>query len=408
MLTFIDWFAGVGGFRKGMENAGHKCIGFCEFDKYAVASYTSMHLITEEQREYLSTLDMKKRQKEILKEEYRNGEWYAEDVRTVRADEIPRADCWCFGFPCQDISVAGKQLGFAGHRSSLFFAVTKLIRELEEESKPGWLFIENVKNLLSVNRGFDFAKLLVELDEIGYDCEWQLLNSKDFGVPQNRERVFIIGHLRGRSGREVFPVEGTDGENHSAVNQIGRSTVTQRDNPSAYRVYDTDAISPTLTNMAERIRSYYKNHRLKCGVDTRFQKGVRVSNGCRNGIWFPGCEKHWFKKGQKPASWVPVGTERIRKNGYIWVKIAEPKTWRMKQSVVWEAANGPVPKGHRLLFRDGNKLNCDLSNLMLLPDKARAVLNQSGLANVGEECIDTAIKLAEMKMAINNAKRRKQ
>ena len=221
-LTFIDWFAGVGGFRKGMENAGHRCIGFCEFDKYAVASYTSMHLITEEQRAYLATLDMKKRQKEILKEEYRNGEWYAEDVRTIRAGDIPRADCWCFGFPCQDISVAGKQLGFNGHRSSLFFAVTKLIRELEEESKPGWLFIENVKNLLSVNRGFDFAKLLVELDEIGYDCEWQLLNSKDFGVPQNRERVFIIGHLRRRGGREVFPVEGTDGENRAALEQIGR------------------------------------------------------------------------------------------------------------------------------------------------------------------------------------------
>ena len=250
MLTFIDWFAGVGGFRKGMENAGHKCIGFCEFDKYAVASYTSMHLITEEQREYLATLDMKKRQKEILKEEYRNGEWYAEDVRTVRADEIPRADCWCFGFPCQDISVAGKQLGFAGHRSSLFFAVTKLIRDLKEESKPGWLFIENVKNLLSVNRGFDFAKLLVELDEIGYDCEWQLLNSKDHGVPQNRERVFIVGHLRGRSGGEVFPVEGTDGENCAAINQIGKSNVTQRENPSAYRTYDTNGVSPTLTNMA--------------------------------------------------------------------------------------------------------------------------------------------------------------
>ena len=159
---------------------------------------------------------------------------------------------------------------------------------------------------------------------------------------------------------------------------------------------------------AQRIRSYYRNHKLKCGVDTKFQKGVRVSNGCEKGIWFPGCEKHWFKKGQKPASWVPVGTERIRKNGYIWVKIAEPKTWRMKQLVVWEAANGPVPEGHRLLFRDGNKLNCDLSNLMLLTDKARAVLNKSGLANVGEEYIDTAIKLAEMTMAINDAKRRKQ
>ena len=248
MLTFIDFFAGVGGFRRGMELAGHKCIGFCEYDKYAIASYTSMHLLTEEQRMILEEMDLKKRQKEILKEVYRNGEWFADDVRTVRAEEIPRADCWCFGFPCQDISVAGKQLGFAGHRSSLFFAVTKLVRDLEEEDRPTYLFIENVKNLLSVNGGFDFAKLLVEMDEIGYDAEWAVLNSKDFGVPQNRERVFIIGHLRGRSGREIFPVQGTDGENRVSVNQIA-ARKSHRKNPNDHRVYDGNGICGCLGTM---------------------------------------------------------------------------------------------------------------------------------------------------------------
>lgn len=136
-----------------MELAEHECVGFCEYDRYAAASYTSMHLITEEQREYLNGMPMKKRQKEILKDEYHNGEWYADDIRRVDAGSLPKADCWCFGFPCQDISVAGKQVGFAGHRSSLFFAVTKLIRDLEEKDRPRYLFIENVKNLLSVNRG---------------------------------------------------------------------------------------------------------------------------------------------------------------------------------------------------------------------------------------------------------------
>lgn len=152
-MKFIDWFAGIGGFRRGMELAGHECVGFCEFDKFATASYTSMHLLTEEQRNYLRELPIKKRQKEILKDEYRNGEWYANDIRRVFAGGIPKADCWCFGFPCQDISVAGKQLGFQGNRSSLFFRVMYLVGQLEEENKPTYLFIENVKNLLSVNGG---------------------------------------------------------------------------------------------------------------------------------------------------------------------------------------------------------------------------------------------------------------
>lgn len=212
-MQFIDFFAGIGGFRKGMELAGHKCVGFCEFDKFATASYISMHLLTQKQRESLEKVPFKKRQKEILKEEYRNGEWYANDIRRVYARDIPRADCWCFGFPCQDISVAGKQIGFQGNRSSLFFRVMYLIGQLEEENKPTYLFVENVKNLLNVNGGWDFARLLAEMDREGYDAEWQVLNSKDFGVPQNRERCFIIGHLRGRSTAKVFPVEGTDGEN---------------------------------------------------------------------------------------------------------------------------------------------------------------------------------------------------
>ena len=105
-MKFIDFFAGIGGFRRGMELAGHECVGFCEFDKFATASYISMHLLTDEQRKALKDIPIKKRQKEILKEEYRNGEWYANDIRRVYAGDIPKADCWCFGFPCQDISVA--------------------------------------------------------------------------------------------------------------------------------------------------------------------------------------------------------------------------------------------------------------------------------------------------------------
>lgn len=243
-MKFIDFFAGIGGFRRGMELAGHECVGFCEFDKFATASYISMHLLTEEQRKALEDIPIKKRQKEILKEEYRNGEWYANDIRRVYAGDIPKADCWCFGFPCQDISVAGKQAGFQGNRSSLFFRVMYLVGQLKEEDKPTYLFIENVKNLLSVNGGWDFARLLIEMEQGGYDAEWQVLNSKDFGVPQNRERCFIIGHLRGRSASKVFPIKGTDGKNSVSLNLFGclNGRNSQRD-----RVYSSDGLAPTIS-----------------------------------------------------------------------------------------------------------------------------------------------------------------
>lgn len=243
-MKFIDWFAGIGGFRRGMELAGHECVGFCEFDKFATASYISMHLLTDEQRKKLDELPQKKRQKEILKDEYRNGEWYANDVRRVCASDIPKADCWCFGFPCQDISVAGKQLGFQGNRSSLFFRVMYLVGQLKEEDRPTYLFIENVKNLLSVNGGWDFARLLIEMEQGGYDAEWQVLNSKDFGVSQNRERCFLIGHLRGRSSSKVFPVERADGENSVSLNLFGclNGRNSQRD-----RVYSSEGLAPTIS-----------------------------------------------------------------------------------------------------------------------------------------------------------------
>ena len=223
-----------------MELAGHECVGFCEFDKFATASYTSMHLLTLEQRERLNEMPLKQRRKEILKEEYRNGEWYANDIRRVYAGDIPKADCWCFGFPCQDISVAGKQLGFQGNRSSLFFRVMYLIGQLEEKNRPTYLFIENVKNLLSINGGWDFARLLIEMEQRGYDAEWQMLNSKDFGVPQNRERCFIIGHLRGRGSAEVFPVERADREN--SIQIIGHKDGYRRNT----QVFAPDGITEAL------------------------------------------------------------------------------------------------------------------------------------------------------------------
>lgn len=316
-MQFIDFFAGIGGFRKGMELAGHKCVGFCEFDKFATASYISMHLLTQKQRESLEKVPLKKRQKEILKEEYRNGEWYANDIRRVYARDIPRADCWCFGFPCQDISVAGKQIGFKGNRSSLFFRVMYLIGQLEEENKPTYLFIENVKNLLSVNGGWDFARLLVEMDRKGYDAEWQVLNSKDFGVPQNRERCFIIGHLRGRSTAKVFPVEGTDGEN--SVQIVGHKDGYRRN----AQVFAPEGATEALDTGQGGERGHHVT--LPCFIDLCYEGSQMTEQArCLKARYYKGMANH---AGQDSGIAIPVLTPdraEKRQNGRRFKDDGEP------------------------------------------------------------------------------------
>lgn len=170
----------------GMEAAGHKCLGYVEIDKFARKSYEAIHNV--------------------------KGEWTAHDITTVTNDDLRllrgTVDVICGGFPCQAFSIAGKRLGFAETRGTLFFEIARLAKEIQ----PSLLFLENVKGLLNHEGGNTFRTILSTLDELGYDAEWQVLNSKDFGVPQNRERVFIIGHLRGRGRREVFPIETTSGK----------------------------------------------------------------------------------------------------------------------------------------------------------------------------------------------------
>lgn len=167
---------------------------------------------------------------------------------------------------CQDISVSGKRLGFQGNRSSLFFRVMHLIGQLEEENKPAFLFIENVKNLLSVNGGWDFARLLIEMEQNGYDAEWQVLNSKDFGVPQNRERVFIIGHLRGRSTSKIFPIQGTGGEN--SVSIIGHREGYRQN----MQVFTQDGITEALSTCQGGGREHYIG--IPCFIDLSYKESI--------------------------------------------------------------------------------------------------------------------------------------
>lgn len=209
-LTFLDFFSGVGGFRHGLELAGMKCIGFCEKDKFARKSYEAMY-------------DTK-------------GEWFHDDITTIDPTRLPKADLWCAGSPCQNVSIAGKRAGLYGERSGLFFTFVELIKSQKEEDKPEWVLLENVKGLLSSGGGRDYLDYLSILDEAGYDLEWQVFNSKDYGVPQNRERIYTIGHLRSRGRRQVLPISR---ESSSHLKQLVGGM-------QSYRVYDPSGIATTL------------------------------------------------------------------------------------------------------------------------------------------------------------------
>jgi len=181
-IRFFDLFGGIGGFRLGLEAASnrYRCVGYSDKDKYAVKSYN-----------------------EIFEEEHEPS-----DISEVEPGQLPDFDLLCGGFPCQAFSVAGNREGFEDTRGTLFFEICRIARA----KRPEVLLLENVKGLLSHNEGETFRTILASLDELGYDAEWQVLNSKHWGVPQNRERVFIVASLREQSSGQIFPIEREDGE----------------------------------------------------------------------------------------------------------------------------------------------------------------------------------------------------
>lgn len=254
-MKFIDLFAGIGGFRFGMESAGHECVAFCEIDKFARASYKAIHN-TE-------------------------GEIELHDITTVTDDEIRNighVDAICGGFPCQAFSIAGHRRGFEDTRGTLFFEIARFAAIL----KPKYLFLENVKGLLNHDKGDTFETILSALDELGYDVEWQVLNSKDFGVPQNRERVFIIGHLRGQRGRKVFPIGGKDEK--SSAERLGINILGNTKNPNGTAqgtrdiVHDPEGIVGTL------IASDYKGPK-QVAIPNEIKKyGVLQPNFNQSGV----------------------------------------------------------------------------------------------------------------------------
>jgi DNA (cytosine-5)-methyltransferase 1 len=242
----------------GFEQAGHECVYSVEWDKHKRRIYSVIF----------------------------GREPEGQDIRTIQSNELPRADCWCFGAPCQDFSIAGKRKGLKGDRSSLVREVFRLIRETKEEYRPKYLFYENVKGMLSSNKGFDFLEILIEMESLGYDTiEYSLLNSKNFGVPQNRERVFTIGHLRGRSTRKVFPITTTDRKTGNPIKRIAHSKYYRR----SYQTFDIEGSSEALDTCQGGGRQphvYINNNSVKTlntkdfdGKEPPQQNRVYASNG---------------------------------------------------------------------------------------------------------------------------------
>jgi len=182
-MKFIELFAGIGGFRLGLERSGHKCVYTNEWLEKPASIY---------EKQFGDRPDTR-------------------DIRVIQGKDLPKADLICGGFPCATFSIAGKRTGFGTEdtRGTLFFEICRLLRE----TRTPYVFLENVKGLLNHDNGRTFAIMLASLDELGYDCQWELLDSQNFGIPQHRERIFIIGHLRGEPRPKVFPIGKTGGKN---------------------------------------------------------------------------------------------------------------------------------------------------------------------------------------------------
>ena len=236
MIKFVDMFSGIGGFREGLTRAGgFECVGHCEIDKYANRSYNAL-------------FDTK-------------GEWFIEDARKADPCTMPDFQLLCGGFPCQSFSVAGARRGFSDPRGTLFFEIARLV----EARHPAYLILENVPGLLNHSRGETYATILNTLDRLGYGVEWQCLNSKDFGVPQSRNRVYIIGYLDERCRGKVFPFTET----------AGSSLIQTHGGHQGERFYSPEGLSCTLAanpgGFGGKTGLYEVGVPIKCATKTGYQ-----------------------------------------------------------------------------------------------------------------------------------------
>lgn len=248
-MKYVSLFAGIGGFDLALNRLGHECVYANDFDKYAAITYN---------KNFKHKID-------------------TTSITDVPTSSIPDHDLLVGGFPCQAFSIAGKRKGFEDTRGTLFFDVARILND----KRPRYFILENVKGLLSHDNGGTFKTIIKTLDELGYDVQWQVLNSKDWGVPQNRERIYIVGHLRGEPRPQVFPLINPDQaisrdlasttvdanywkgiDNHGARTAIVQLNLPNHSNE---RVYSDIGISPTLNTMQGGMRQPFITKTVRSG-----------------------------------------------------------------------------------------------------------------------------------------------
>jgi DNA (cytosine-5)-methyltransferase 1 len=280
-MKYIELFAGVGGFRNGINKAhpDWQCVYSNEWDKYANECYRKHY-----------------------------GECDNRDIREVGEKDIPDHELLVGGFPCQSFSVAGKRGGFADTRGTLFFEIARILKE----KQPRLLLLENVKGLLSHDQGRTFGVILTTLDELGYDVQWQVLNSKNFGVPQNRERVFIVGHLRGTPRPQVFPLGSANQKDIEQLNHPRHSND---------RIYSEQGLAPTLNTMqGGRRQPFVAIPVLTPDRAEKRQNGRRFKTNGEPAFTLTQQDIHGVYDGVKIRRITPLETERLQGFPDDWTK----------------------------------------------------------------------------------------
>ncbi|MDY4860279.1 MAG: DNA (cytosine-5-)-methyltransferase [Campylobacter sp.] len=242
-MKFLELCAGIGGFRVALENLGCECAGYSEIDKNAIKLYSAFF----------------------------NDERNFGDVTKIEAEKLPDFELLVGGFPCQAFSVAGKRLGFEDTRGTIFFDFARILKA----KKPTFGIFENVRGLLNHERGRTFETIIKTLDEIGYDAQWGIINTRFHGLPQNRERVYIVANFRERSATKILFERGdgiTDKVARTQQSIIGDYHTKSGKTHQRSGVLNENSIAPCL------IASDYKEPRMvKIGaIDGKRHQADRV------------------------------------------------------------------------------------------------------------------------------------